>query len=136
MSNDTIHNTLEDLRALYEHVEVVLSEWKGEGNLQFPTLFGMLASKLNWDEKAVRENDPIIRFYIRKHPEWHVTRGAHGGIQRVSDREKKLAAQKAKASHKEDLKAAIAAKVAVSNSSTNTASDSNVSESDDAEVSA
>ena len=94
----------------------MLTEWaagKTEGNLQFPVLLGMIAFRMNWDEKQVRENDPLVRYYVRHNPEWHVTRGAHGGIMRASDKQSKLAAKAAKEAVKAQLKAAIDTKTAV-----------------------
>jgi hypothetical protein len=73
---------------------------------------GMLAVKLNWDEKQVRENDPIVRYYVRNHPDWYVTRGAHGGIMRTTEKQKKEAEKTAKTTVKEQMKAAIEAKAA------------------------
>jgi hypothetical protein len=110
--SDNIQSTLDDLTAIFTATDEVLSGWTGEGNLQFPTLIGMMAVKLNWDEKQAREADPLIRFYVRKHPDWYVTRGAHGGIMRLADKQKKEAAKTAKAAIKDQLKAQIEAKVA------------------------
>lgn len=112
MSNNTIQDILEQLDVLFRTTDDVLNSWDGSaGNLQFPALFNMMAIKMNWDEKQMREADPLIRHYIRKHPEWHVTRGAHGGIMRTSDKQKKEDAKIAKAQLKEQMKASIEAKV-------------------------
>jgi hypothetical protein len=113
--SDSMTKVLEELTSVYKATDEVLASWNGEGNLQFPALMGMLAVKLNLDEKQVRETDPLVRYFVRKHPDWYVTRGAHGGIMRVSDRQKKEAARAQKASVKEQLRAAIDAKVAASN---------------------
>lgn len=87
--SDAIDSTLEDLKSLFAVTDQVLSEWNKEGNLQFPVLLGMMAVRLNWDEEQVRQSDPIIRYYVRRHPDWHVTRGAGGGIMRASEKQKK-----------------------------------------------
>jgi hypothetical protein len=112
MSSDTIKAVLDDLSEIFLVADSVLNEWTGEGNLQFPMLLGMMAVKLNWDDKRMREVDPLVRFYVRKHPDWYVTRGAHGGIMRATEKQKKDAAKLAKASIKEQLKAQIEAKAA------------------------
>jgi len=100
---------------LYDAIEIALDAWdakNAEGNLQFPSLLTELTIKFNWDEKSMRENDPIIRKYIRKHPKWHVTRGAHGGIMRRAEWDKKNAVKLAKEQAKEQMKAELEAKEA------------------------
>jgi hypothetical protein len=67
---------------------------------------------LNWDEKQLREADPFVRKYVRSHPDWHVTRGAHGGIMRASEKQKKEAAKAAKELASKQMKDAIEAKAA------------------------
>lgn len=96
---------------LIDATDAALSEWTGEGNLQFPVLLGMMAVKNNWNEKQVRRADPFVRDYVRLHPDWHVTRGAHGGIMRMSEKQKKEAAQQAKDLAKKQMRDAIEAKV-------------------------
>lgn len=113
-NNDTITTVLEDLTAVFSAADTALNDWKGDCNLQFPVLMLTLAVKLNWDEKQMRETDPLVRYYVRKHPDWYVTRGAHGGIMRTTDKQKKEAAKASKASVKDLLKAQIEAKVAAS----------------------
>jgi hypothetical protein len=130
MSN-TVQTVLDKLSPLFKTTDEVLTEWsvgKSEGNLQFPVLLGMIAVKMNWDEKMLRENDPMVRYYVRNNPEWHVTRGAHGGIMRATDKQNKVAAKQAKDAIKAQLVAAIDAKT-----SSNVISDvvSTVDESDD-----
>lgn len=122
MSNDTITAILDDLTLMFDATDEILNEWTGNANLQFPLLVQMMAVKLNWDEKQMREADPLIRYYVRKHPDWHVTRGAHGGIMRISDKLKKEAAKLSKASVKDQLKAQIDSKIASSVTTTDTSS--------------
>lgn len=112
MSN-TVQTVLDKLAPLFQTTDVVLLEWANshsDNNLQFPVLLGMIAVRMNWDEKQLRENDPIVRFYVRNNPDWYVTRGAHGGIMRASDKQSKEAAKNAKAAVKAQLQAAIEAK--------------------------
>lgn len=108
MSN-AIEPTLENLRALFKATDQALSEWTGEGNLQFPILLGRMALAQNWNDKQVREADPFVRYYVRNHPDWHVTRGAHGGIMRASDKQKKEAVKVAKEAARALVDAATAA---------------------------
>lgn len=109
MSN-TVQNVLDKLSTVFETTEEMLNEWNGEGCLQFPALMASIAVKLNWDEKQVREADPLVRYYVRNNANWHVTRGAHGGIMRLSDKQKKEAAKQAKDALKSQMKASIEAK--------------------------
>jgi hypothetical protein len=111
MSNTKL---IEEFAKLSETVDEVLNDWHGEGNLQFPNLMTMMATKLNWDEKKTRECDPIVRYCVRNHPDWYVTRGAHGGIMRVSDKKSKETSKTTKATLKAQMKAEIEAKVALS----------------------
>jgi hypothetical protein len=111
-SKTLVENLLEEFTQIFATTDQVLSEWNGEGNLQFPILLGMIAVKLQWDDKQMREADPFVRKYIRNHPDWYVTRGAHGGIMRASERNKKEAAKQAKELAKKQMKDAIEAKAA------------------------
>jgi hypothetical protein len=108
--SDPIEINLENVRALWKATDQFLSEWKEEGNLQIPELIKTMTQSLNWDEKTVRDNDPLIRYHVRHHPDWHVTRGAHGGIMRTSDKQKKEAAKQAKDVAKQIMAQALEAK--------------------------
>jgi len=108
MSN--VKAVLDNLSEVFELTEEMLVDWNGAGNLQFPHLLKMMALKMNWNDKEVREADPLVRYYVRRHPEWHVTRGAHGGIMKISDKVKKDAEKKAREDAKAQMKAAIEAK--------------------------
>ena len=123
MSNSTKEKILKDISDLYDATETALSEWSGEGNLQFPVLLGMMAVKQNWDEKQVRRNDPFVREYVRNHPDWHVTRGAHGGIMKSADKQKKDATKLAKDLVKKQMQEAIEAKAAAEAQKTNAGSE-------------
>ncbi len=112
MSNKSVDNTLDKIKEVLQFVEESLSEWTGSGNLQFPVLIQMIAVKANWDEKQLRLNDALVRYHIRNHDDWHVTRGAHGGIMRKTDKQKKDAEKLAKETVKNQVKAALAAKIA------------------------
>jgi hypothetical protein len=112
MSNPThIQSFLDSKISMLLAVDEFLSAWNGEGCLQFPNLLGSIQAKLGWDDKQLRANDPIIREYIRNHPDWYVTRGAHGGIMRMSEKQKKEELLAAKIKAKADLNAILDAKV-------------------------
>jgi hypothetical protein len=110
--SDTINDNLETLRALFQSIDQALNEWTGEGNLQVPVLLGMMAVRFNWNEKQVRENDPFVRFHVRNHPDWHITRGAGGGIMRASEKQKKEAIRLAKELAKKQMADALEAQAA------------------------
>lgn len=105
--NNTTSKVFEQLSVIFTAAEDALSQWEGEGNLQFPTLMATLASKFAWTDKQVREVDPIVRYYVRHSDDWHITRGAKGGIMRSSDKNKKQEAVKAKEELKRQMKAKI-----------------------------
>lgn len=129
----TVQDVLDRLSPLFQATDDVLAAWNGEGNLQFPTLLGMMAVKLNWDEKQVRENDPLVRYYVRNNPDWYVTRGAHGGIMRSTEKQKKEQAKLAKEAAKAQVLAAVEAKVAAVTASNNTSTITDAPESSDSE---
>ena len=110
--NRNIQTQIDELTPIWTATDEVLDDWKGEGCLQLPILMGMLAVKFNWSDKQMRENDPFVRRYLRHHDKWHVTRGAHGGIMRLSDKQKKDAEKEAKDLARKQVEAAVAAKAA------------------------
>jgi hypothetical protein len=93
-------------------VDKILNDWTGEGCYQLPVLLMQVATQMNWDNKQLRAKDPLIREYIRNHPTWYITRGAHGGVMRRSEKEKKDALAEAKRLAKEELSAKLTAEVA------------------------
>ena len=113
MSNPAhIQSFLDDLAPVLSLVDEVLNDWKGEGCLQFPHLLGTISAKLNWNEETARQHDAIIRQFVRNHPVWFVTRGAHGGIMRRAEKLKKEAALEAKKKARAEMDAAVEAKLA------------------------
>lgn len=121
------------LNAIFEATDETLNEWKGTGNLQFPSLISMMAVKMNWSEKEMREAEPIVRFYVRNHTDWYVTRGAHGGIMKYSEKQKKEAVKLEKEALKAQMKAAIEAKEATKLASAQTVVVNSTPSSDDSE---
>lgn len=110
--NDPADSFLNGLRPTLKLVDEILESWNGEGCYKVPDLIGALSLKLNWDADQARRNDPVIRFFLKDHPMWYVTRGAHGGIMKRADWQKKQFAAAAKQKAKEEIKAALAAKEA------------------------
>lgn len=128
--SDVIDTNLQKIKAIWQATDEALSEWTGEGNLQIPVLLGMIAVRQQWDEEAVRHADPFVRFHVRNHPDWHVTRGAKGGIMRKSDKDKKEAVRQAKELAKQQMKDALEAKAASAVNAATPVSDSSNDEQD------
>ena len=119
MSNSiSIQTFLDSQVAILTVVDEVLNEWTGEGCLQFPTMMITVSNRLGWDDgseeglKLQRAKEPIIREYVRTHAEWYVTRGAHGGIMKRSEKTKKEEIRLAKEKAKAELSAALDAEAA------------------------
>lgn len=110
--SDPVSNTLENLRAIFQATDSALAEWTEEGNLQLPKLLAKMALRMNWNQDQIREADPFIRYYLRNHPDWCITRGAHGGIMRKADQLKRDAVKIAKEQARQKVEAANAAKKA------------------------
>lgn len=107
-----------ELDVVYDATETVLSEYVGEGNLQFPSLLLSLSVKCNWNAALMKKYDPYVRDYVRNHQAWYVTRGAHGGIMRRAEKDKKDLAAQAKERAKQQVKEALEAKLAAAKNKT------------------
>ena len=110
--NENIDNVIQQIIPIWKAAEEELERWTSEGNLQFPDLLEKLAANQNWTDKQLREYDPLVRFYVRRHPKFHVTRGAHGGIMRRSDKDKKDLAKTLKESLKKQMQEELVQRVA------------------------
>jgi hypothetical protein len=108
--SDPVETFLDSQRPILTVVDQMLDEWKSEKLYQVPQLLLNMGARLNWDAKQLRKYDPIVRAYLKDHPVWYVTRGAHGGIMKRDEHDKKEAHKAAKQKATEELKAAIAAK--------------------------
>jgi len=140
MSNtNNIQNYFDSqLAPLFNVVEEVLNDWTGDKCYQLPVLLMNIATRMNWDTdgKQLRAKDSIIRDYIRNHPDWDITRGAHGGVVRRSAKLNKEAAAKAKRESieaaKKEIMATIDSNVAATasndNSSDNDSDDDDITE--------
>lgn len=108
-----IENIVEKITTIFEATEEALASyaWQDGKNLQIPVLLGMIALKLGWDEKLIKINDPIIRFYLRTNTTWDVTKGAHGGVRPASKRQKQEELKAEKEAIKAQMRAEINAKV-------------------------
>jgi len=102
--NDTLEKIVSDFRTVCQTTEEVLEEWQGEGNIQFPKLFGLMAMKLNWGEPEVRKNDPLVRHYIQNHPRWIISLGPRGGVMKREKKEQILAEKMAQKTEKKPRK--------------------------------
>ena len=110
-SKESIDVVLEGLKPLFNVTEDVLHEWNWESNMQFPVLMEKLAVKMNWVEDDVRLADPLVRYYVRHSPVWHVSRGAGGGIMRTCDKGKRVVNKQVKKKADQNLKAQMRAAI-------------------------
>ena len=137
MSNP-IQNAMDRLMPVFKVVDEALTEWAAsqtdDGCLQFPVLMAKIAAKVNWDDKKIRENDPFVRWYVRNHPDWYVTRGAGGGIMKAEDKQKKEQAKLAKITAKAEMKAALEAEVAAKKAAESQTSSDDSDESEDSDI--
>ena len=107
-----IQTFLDSQSPMYLVVDQILNDWKGKGCYQVPSLLGQVKLQMGWDDKELRSNDPLIREYLRKHPIWYVTRGAHGGIMRRAEKEEKEALVLAKKKAADEIHAVLDADLA------------------------
>jgi len=107
---DPVESFLDNQRPLLKLVDEMLDEWKSETCYQVPQLLLNMGARLNWNSEQLRKFDPIVRAYLKDHPVWYVTRGAHGGIMKRAEHNKKEADKAAKEAAKQALKAQLEAK--------------------------
>jgi len=109
--SDTLLNILNQIKPIFEVTDEILTSWTEEGNLQFPDLLSRVALKMELSAKQIKEIDPIIRFYVRRNPDFIVTRGAYGGIKRAADIEKNKSNKLLKENIKKQMQDQINAKI-------------------------
>jgi hypothetical protein len=104
---DKKQNTLDKVSAICDATDDALASYTGNDNIQLPVLVGMVAARMGWNTKQLRENDPIVRFYIRNHPDYAITKGPHGGVIPRAVWEKKQVVKNAKAAAKIEMQAKL-----------------------------
>ena len=113
MNNVNVSNYFSTLEGTLLVVEEELEKFNNhEGCVQVSTLVSAVSARLGWNEKQMRSKEPLVRDFIRNHPTWCLTQGAHGGIMKRSAKQKKEDAKAEKAKAKAEVAAAIDAKVA------------------------
>ncbi len=110
--NDPVETFLDSQRSILKLVDELLNDWKSEACYQVPQLLLHMGARLNWNSDDLRKWDPIVRGYLKDHTVWYVTRGAHGGIMKRAEHDKKEADKEARRRAKEELKAQLEAKAA------------------------
>ncbi len=75
--------------------------------VQVPKLLSDMALKLDWTDADIQSYNGVVRWYLRSHQKYMITKGAKGGIILRAAREAKLAAQNAKDIEKEKMRKAI-----------------------------
>lgn len=96
---------------IFTAVDQILDAWTGSGCYKMPILLEQITEQFGWDDKTLRCKDPVIRDYLRNHPNYFLTRGAHGGIGRRIEKQKKDQALAAKEQAKAEVNAAIEAEL-------------------------
>lgn len=109
--SDPVESFLDSQRPLLKLVDEMLEEWKSDSCYQVPQLLLNMGARENWNSEQLRKFDPIVRAYLKDHPVWYVTRGAHGGIMKRAEHDKKEADKAAKEAAKIALKAKIDAAI-------------------------
>lgn len=110
--SDPVETFLNSQRSVLKLVDELLNDWKSEACYQVPQLLLHMGARLNWNSDDLRRWDPIVRGYLKDHAVWYVTRGAHGGVMKRAEHDKKEADKAAKLRAKEELKATLEAKAA------------------------
>ena len=109
---NNVKESVDFCESIFKETEAALSEHKGNENIQLPALHAIVTSRLNVPPHKIKEVDPFMRFYVRNHPDYHVTRGAKGGVEKMSSFLKKESDKEAKESAKKVVAAQVAAKTA------------------------
>jgi len=124
-----------ELSPLFKVVDDLLGDWDYEKCYQLPTLMMNIKDQMKWvgkeGDKQFRAKDPIIRDYIRCHPTYYITRGAHGGVQLRDKKDKKEALAEAKKKAKEEISALIDANIAKKNAAATSTGEDNGSDADE-----
>lgn len=93
---DSVKNYLSFCQEVAEATEQALVDYfaKSSENLQFPTLVTTVSTLIKCDVKTVGDVDQQVRQYVRRHDDYHVSRGAKGGIMPRASYDKRQAAKK------------------------------------------
>lgn len=112
--NDNVKSYLAFCQQVSEATEQSLESYfaKSEENLQFPNLVAMVSNLINHDPKVVADVDQHVRQYVRRHGDYHVSRGAKGGIMKMAVYQKRQAGKAAQEAAKQQIAAQVEAKVA------------------------
>lgn len=104
---DNMQSSLDAVRAIWEAADRALDQCDGCDNIQLPDLMRQIAVSEGWDEKTVNANDAVVRFYVRNHTDWAITKGRCGGVIPRAVWEKKQAVKSAKAAAKKEMQAKL-----------------------------
>lgn len=79
--SEQVNKMVEEAREIYRATEEALQkDWDQKENLQFPNLLSFVVARLKANPEKASEVDPFMRTFVRKHPDYYVSRGAKGGI--------------------------------------------------------
>lgn len=110
--NEDLKRSSEFFITVCESAEAILDEYKFAENLQFPDLLEMVIARLSLDASLFKDADHFIRYHVRNHSKYHVSRGAKGGIMPKATHAKKLALKAAKDAAKQEIHSQLDAKFA------------------------
>lgn len=109
--NVNVDKATEFCKSIFTETEKILVD-QIDNDLKFPQLISLVSSKLNVSSDEQKVVDPFVRFYVKFHPDFHASRGAKGGIEKMEDYQTRAIAKATKASLKKELVAEIDARIA------------------------
>lgn len=109
--NVNVDKATEFCKSIFTETEKILAE-QVDNDLKFPQLISLVSAKLNVSSDEQKVVDPFVRFYVKFHPDFHASRGAKGGIEKMEDYQTRALAKAAKVSLKKELVAEIDARIA------------------------
>jgi hypothetical protein len=117
MTDPNIQRSTDFCNAVFTITSNTLTEhdWQGQRSYPVPALIACVASQFNADlafSQRMKDLDLLVRFFIHDHPDYFIGVGSKGGVQRVADRDAKIAADLAKANAKKELSKKLDEKLA------------------------
>jgi hypothetical protein len=109
--NAHIQTATDFCRSIFTETDTIINEYSGKDNMKFPDLINLVSIKLAFAPELLPQVDPFIRYYVRSNPEFHTSRGAKGGIERMSVYQARVKAQQAKSEAKKQITELLEAKL-------------------------
>jgi hypothetical protein len=96
--NPNVQRALTFHQRVFESIEAVMAEWTNqEKGISVPTMMAAIAASLRLEPTLVPSLEPIIKTYVRAHPDFCIERGMKGGVQwkTIRDAREKVQAEEA-----------------------------------------